>query len=580
MLMVKKYQNRKETNLQAISSLILIFLLFSISIFSQENEKHIILDSLGKKAYTELSYSYYNSKQDTSKSRIYARAYLQKAKKHEDKIKIADGYLFLLKISDELTRLKYCDSIVELTKGLNDKRYPAQGYFDVGFLFYYERDFKNAIDYHIKAHNYAKKNNPVLAFRINHNIAVLRNRMGDYEKALKIFKNSYDFVKNDNFKNQNNETYLKTLFALSNAFRRTHELDSALYYCNLGIRESKYNKNKHYYNFLLTKAILEYNSKKLESSISNILIVKKFHEESKIDTPNLAFAYFYYAKILLEKKDTINALKNFKKVDSIFQIQNDIHPELRDTYIHLIDHYKRTNNKNFQLEYIEKLIKVDSVLNSNYQYLNKKIIIDYDTPLLISEKEILISDLEKEKRVSLLGNILLIIGILIVGFLFLITFIKKQKYQKKFDLLMQEKVVLDIQKTKSDKESNNLENIGISKEVVNQILFDLNQFVKNEEYLNSNITIGDLARKFKTNTKYLSKVINVYHQKNFINYINDLRVTYAIERIKTDQKFRKYSIKAISETIGYGKAESFSNAFKRRTGIKPSYFIKQLENQE
>lgn len=78
------------------------------------------------------------------------------------------------------------------------------------------------------------------------------------------------------------------------------------------------------------------------------------------------------------------------------------------------------------------------------------------------------------------------------------------------------------------------------------------------------MTIVDLAKSFGTNTKYLSKVINIYKQKSFITYINDLRVDYAIKKLKTDQKFRKYSIKAISESVGYGKAESFSNAFKKK----------------
>ena len=68
--------------------------------------------------------------------------------------------------------------------------------------------------------------------------------------------------------------------------------------------------------------------------------------------------------------------------------------------------------------------------------------------------------------------------------------------------------------------------------------------------------------------------------KNFSQYINDLRIDYAMNHLLQDAKMRKYTIKAIAEECGYRNSESFSKAFFKRNGIYPSYYIKQLEKNK
>ncbi|NVK53168.1 MAG: AraC family transcriptional regulator, partial [Flavobacteriaceae bacterium] len=46
-----------------------------------------------------------------------------------------------------------------------------------------------------------------------------------------------------------------------------------------------------------------------------------------------------------------------------------------------------------------------------------------------------------------------------------------------------------------------------------------------------------------------------------------------------DRQFRKYSVKAIAHEVGFNTAESFSKAFFKFAGIKPSYFIKELNKK-
>ncbi len=88
-----------------------------------------------------------------------------------------------------------------------------------------------------------------------------------------------------------------------------------------------------------------------------------------------------------------------------------------------------------------------------------------------------------------------------------------------------------------------------------------------------------LAKEINTNSTYLSKVINMTKETSFVHYLNDLRVDFAINKLSSNKQFRMYTIKAIAESVGFNTAQSFSNAFSKKTGIYPSYFIKQLNSE-
>ena len=76
----------------------------------------------------------------------------------------------------------------------------------------------------------------------------------------------------------------------------------------------------------------------------------------------------------------------------------------------------------------------------------------------------------------------------------------------------------------------------------------------------------------------MSSIINSIQEKSFTHYINDLRIDYIVNELKTNENLRKYTINGIAEEAGFNTGESFSKAFLKRTGIKPSFFIKKIKN--
>jgi AraC-like DNA-binding protein len=158
-----------------------------------------------------------------------------------------------------------------------------------------------------------------------------------------------------------------------------------------------------------------------------------------------------------------------------------------------------------------------------------------------------------------------------------------QQRMKKIYHLRFEEIIKEAEINKNSEtvtiEKNFVEskNATISKEIIDQIIQKLKLFEKEKGYINSKISINSLADEFETNSKYLSKIINEFKEKSFVTYINDLRIDYIILVLKEDKKMRKYNLQAIAIECGFNSAESFSTAFFKKTGIKPSFFIKQLD---
>lgn len=96
-------------------------------------------------------------------------------------------------------------------------------------------------------------------------------------------------------------------------------------------------------------------------------------------------------------------------------------------------------------------------------------------------------------------------------------------------------------------------------------------------YLRQDCTMHNMAKKLKTNTSYLSKIVNTHLEKSFSTYINELRINHAILELKNNKRLRSYSVKGIAEEMGYKNADAFSRYFKAATGISPTVYIKKIQ---
>jgi AraC-like DNA-binding protein len=98
-----------------------------------------------------------------------------------------------------------------------------------------------------------------------------------------------------------------------------------------------------------------------------------------------------------------------------------------------------------------------------------------------------------------------------------------------------------------------------------------NLFKNEKPYLDSELTLSDLAARLKTNTSVLSQVINKGFDKNFNDFINEFRVYEYQTKVKAPQ-FAHYTRLAVAFDCGFNSKATFNRAYKKLTGQNPSDF--------
>ncbi len=543
-------------------------------------------DSLKNKSYEELKDGFFKYLDSNKvKAKIYIDTYLSKAKGLKDSSRIGKSYhikTWLYDFSD-IRKIKTLDSAIQYSKSIHSKHYPevlynqrALAYGDQGNLENQLRDYLTALEYSKK-----NKNEPYINL-LKNNIAVLKIDLTKYEEAKVLLKECLIYKEKEMINKGGKWDSIHYFYSLVNqirAYRSNNQLDSARILNNKGLKLISQKSYAGVSIFDLNDGVFDYYNREYhlaEKKIIKVLNTKYDYDNS--DLEKLIYGYFYLGKVYTKLDQKRKSIFYFKKIDSINDRGlNSISREVRLTYVELVDYFKSKNDYPNQLFYLNKLLKIDSILSSNYKIVGDKLLKEFDTKELVEEKQRIIAKLKKEKADISTTNIIistfLALSLLGLGY----YYYRQDLYRKRFIALLK-KTEQTNQKNR-DLNSTEVESTSINKEVVNSLLDQLEKFEAEQQYLASNLNIKDLAKRFGSNSSYLSKVVNTFKEKSFSNYINDLRINYAVQRLKEDAVFRKYTVKAIGQEIGFKNPDAFSKAFYKQTGIHPSYFIKEIEKK-
>jgi len=473
---------------------IICFLILNLTTcFGKAKHIYKIHDSIYSKTYQELYNAFFNNyKNNPKKAKLYAQAFINKGKKQKKPSVVAQGYHYMSYVYGGTGKyLNYLDSIIDVSRNINDFNYPSRAFLLKGDYFFRKRSFKDALDNYILANKFGRKsNNERVVYKSNYSIGILKNRVGEHKEALEIFRECYKYsIKEKGL------DYRNDLFALVSVFYKLKLLDSAFFYNKKGIQQSLKTNDIQIYNyFVLGSGVTSFYKEQFNETIDSIGKALKYLEVND-EKPNLAVSYFYLGKAYHKLKSKEQAILYFKKLDSIFQLQKDLLPETREGYEILIKYFEENNNIKKQLEYTQKLVQVDSVLNSNYKYLLKVIIKDYDTSLIVSKKDKTISSLKNKNVIS--NSTLTITGILLFVFLilFYLNYRKRKYYQKKFDLLISQEFSEKDNKLNShevERKNTQLTDLNISQIIVENVIDGLRNFEEGKKYIESDYTLGIL----------------------------------------------------------------------------------------
>lgn len=507
---------------------------------------------------------------DTLNAVVYIKSYLRKGEKEKSPIKQAIAYKNLVFFDKGENMLTYSDSIISLTKNIKHKLFPSSGYFFKGLYLYRNQKYVDALDNFLKARETSIEESP----DIEKYIGIIKTRLGYYEEALIAYNKALKSYKKDNY----DIGILSAYYAISDVTRFLKQNDSSLYYCDLGYELAKRNKNDRYKSyFLFNKGATLSDLKKYEISQKFLFKALPVIIKEK-DKANTAISHFFIGRNYKNLNNIKKAIFHLKKMDSIFIETNDLNPELRKGYEILINYYKKEKDLHNQLTYVNRMLLVDSIIYTNYHHLDKKLIKEYSRIKLKEEQKKInekLNDLESDY--SLLLKISIVLFFCFIGIILYKNF-KHKKDKRKFEL-----VINNIEAKENLKQIENVsrkQDFSLNDDVLQTLISKLDEFEKKVGFINPDINRNVLAKQFNTNPKYLSKVINEHKGKKYTDYINDLRVDYAIQKLKSNEEnFMMYSVIAIANEVGYKYSEPFSRAFIKRTGLKPSFFIKELKKK-
>lgn len=457
-------------------------------------------------------------------------------------------------------------------------------------------NLSNAIIRYQEGKKLSEKENDVLQIvKFGYNVSSIYAEAENYSFAIAeakkcdklLDKNQFEFTK-DNFDNNksNINQNIGSYFELSFQSKNKEVLDSAIVYYKKAIRFSNDLKSKKIsaQSALGNVYTLKGDNKKAIEVYQKFLInAKEINATSDLPNViyNIAIAYFN------SKKYDI-ALLYFKKSDSIYNTTKTNESFFLDS------NYFQANIYEIKKDHIEAFKNAKKYLDNFNEYTNKlnneKEAVNF-TLINQSDKNEMLTIEKKYKNEILIKNLSL--GFLIFIFALLITLLiyyrfKKIDNDKKIKTLLLEFKSQNLIKNEEEgfnysqkelfKEQNSKVNnsISIDVEKESEIIMKLKKLIDKKEFLKNDFTQQYVANKIKTNTTYLSYVVNKNFEKTFGEYVNELKINYAINEMISNPIYRKYSTQAIAESVGFKNAVSFTKSFNKRTGVTPVQFIKGI----
>lgn len=501
-------------------------------------------------------------------------AYIAKAKESQHSATLMHAYRKMIFLGHDINTIPYADSLLQLSQKTKQNKTIGIAYQALSTAYYAQKDYRNSLKNSLIAEQYIQKTeDKYTLYKIRNAIGRIKFHIGEYQEALEIYEESAAYYAN--FKDTSSVLgYLNSLLYLSRCHHRLGNYAECHEYSILGLKkiqqiEPHATQKMMRSFFLQTEGINQYTIRNYDKAIP---MLKESAENfiAQDDLLNEHISYLYLGKVYWDQGDKEAAIPYFERVDQLFTQKQISDLELRCAYTYLISYHEEHKDLEEQLEYTNTLIKVDSLLSTSYKDISRVLYKEFDTKMLLDSKEQLEKQIESSERRSKLLYVLLTIIILLISWFTYSYYKKQKKYRERYQRLLNE--LKQPEKTKSIESPD----IELNDVVLKGILKNLEIFEQQSLFLKSNISQTSLAEEWNTNTSYLSRVINSYKGRNFKQYLNDLRIDYCLEKLKENPTFRSYKVSSIAEELGFGSARSFSQAFEQRTGLKPSYFINQL----
>lgn len=186
-----------------------------------------------------------------------------------------------------------------------------------------------------------------------------------------------------------------------------------------------------------------------------------------------------------------------------------------------------------------------------------------------NEMNIAVMALQKSRqRTALLLLVVIVASVLSVVFyvqrkrqkrMYMQLFDKHQKYLEYFNSRVMEQEAVKSSGNEADKE----------------LFVRIESLMRDDKiFRQKGLTLDSLAEKLDTNRTYVSRAINAFSGKTFVNYLNTYRINEAVKLIS--EPGSQINAKQLAEDLGYASVNVFYQVFQRETGLSISRYKKEL----
>ncbi|WP_214227984.1 tetratricopeptide repeat protein [Pedobacter sp. B4-66] len=287
-----------------------------------------------------------------------------------------------------------------------------------------------------------------------------------------------------------------------------------------------------------------------------------------------AYIFCGLGDLSLEMHQYKEALSYFEKAEPYANNSNNFHAKIMINRSFAI-YYKKIGDTKSALKYHE----LYSVLMDRQAQATKEV-----SNQLFKQVAV------KEKESSTITKRLILISVILIGFIVFLLYLNNRSNKK--NRIKYEKIIKVINSVQGSNEQENLpieindpnsklqSQSMMTNESEKRLLDSLNKLESKNFFLRGDVSLSSVASKLNSNTKYVSYIINKYKGKDFNNYINELRILYALNDLRSNADVRKYKISYLADKYGFSSHSKFAAIFKSTAGISPSIFINNLKKDD
>lgn len=458
----------------------------------------------------------------------------------------------------------YTDSLYQLARSTKDAKYLATAHFLKGRNAYDAGQYKSSLDSYLKCNELLQTQVDSVRLKklVRYNIGLIRILIGDNEGAIAIYKEllaSYEELGSQG-------PYLRALFSLAVAHHQNGDfsVSQQLVHEGLGLLEGTENGPMPY--FLSVYGANHYGMGDYQTAIANLHKANTSFKRER-DAMRQAIAHFYLGSAHEALGNTDSTLYHMQRVDTLYEKDpKSLYPLTRGAWEYLLGEARKNGNAQAELKYISTLLAIDSVVSSNFRYINLNLVHQYDMPRLVNQRNALVNRYKGRNRYYLMG--LALLSLVLLAFFIVHKRRSKNQKAKKFG-----------ENYGGGGLGQSSSEVVLSPDKLSTISDGLADLEEEKFYLEPGITVKKTARLLGVGEKKLSVYLNRYVGMTFTQYINGLRVELFRKKLRSDSDFVKtYTLDAMAQECGFKNNKSLSKVCKRRLGKTSSELVRESRN--